>query len=574
MLRQDQSRGGYRVAKAAHESVCQDTGPEYNRTMIFDMLRTGPQLPGRDSRQTARFLLLSFSIAFVFVLHTTLALSDDAAQARKKLDDEYIPFTPKKFFHYVFMNKVEIVDLFLEGGISRDAADAQGRGALHIAAGAEDGEILSLLLERGADVNQGDKNGTTPLCVAADDGHVDNVKMLLRAKADISALCGVDMNTPLHKAASDSHGSVVKVLIEAGAALETRNRVSNTPLHAAVRSNNKSVIQLLVEAGADVAAKNNSGETPLHIAVTRRSASMVKALLTAGAPLEARNARGATPLWLTANYDAAEMTQLLIEAGANPEAKASDGDTPMQIAEKARAARVIEILRNAPQVTLPPQTETSLPKAAAPSDDPKAELERLGFRLDTETFFNRLEAGDTRVVSLFLQAGFSPATQNEVGRTPLWEAIESKDLEMVTALIADGADPDEVGRDNRVLRGHPLEHGATSIMAAVNSGNIEILKLLVTAKADVSKVNDYKMGPLEIAATHGYAEMVEVLIAAGAELKGAGGHSILFGPVAQGRVEVVKILLQAGVKLGKDKKVLLDTAAKHPEIKALLSKAH
>lgn len=342
--------------------TCAKSGPEYNRNMIFEKFRTDPLQPGKNPRLDLRFVLLSLSMAFFFVLQTSLALGNDATKARKALDDEYIPFTPEKYLHYVFMNEVGIVKLFLDGGMAIDAVDVQGRSALHIAAGAEDGKILALLLDRGANVNLGDRNGTTPLCVAADDGHVDNVKMLLRANADIGAHCNVDKNTPLHIAASRDHGSVVEVLLDAGAVLEARNRLSNTPLHAAVLGDNKSVLQLLIKAGADVAAKNNSGETPLHLAVTRRMASMVKVLLAAGAPLEARNKRGATPLWLAANYDSAETAQLLIEAGADPEAKAANGDTPMQIAEKARSARVIVILRNASRKALPQQKKTSLPK--------------------------------------------------------------------------------------------------------------------------------------------------------------------------------------------------------------------
>lgn len=318
--------------------------------------------PQQFSRFDARFLFFALSLAVFLLLQTSLAVADDAAEARKKLDDEYIPFTPEKYLHYVFMDDVETVRLFLDGGMAIGSVDAQGRNALHIAAGTEDGGLLALLLDRGADVNLGDTNGTTPLCVAAEDGIVDNVKMFLQANADLAARCSSDRNTPLHSAASRGHGSIVKALIEAGADLEAKNRHANTPLHTAVSSDNKEVLQILLAAGADVAARNNAGETPLHLAVSRQEAGMVKVLLAAGAPLEARNARGATPLWLAANFDAAEMAQMLIAAGADPEAEASDGDTPMQIAEKARSARVIAILRDAPRKKVPPQSTSPLPK--------------------------------------------------------------------------------------------------------------------------------------------------------------------------------------------------------------------
>jgi ankyrin repeat protein len=331
-------------------------------TMIFERLLTLSRPPGSQKRPAVRFLLLSLGIAFLFALPAPSTWADDAAGARKKLDDEYIPFTPEKYLHYVFMNDAETVGLFLEGGMAVDAVDPQGRSALHIAAGLGDGEILDLLLAHGADPNLRDNNGSTPLCEASEDGHLDNVQVLLRARADIGPACGVDKNSPLHLAAAGGHGSVARTLIGSEAPLEAKNRLANTPLHAAIRSENRATLQLLIEAGANPAARNERGETPLHQAVTRGKADMVKALLAAGAPLEARNARGATPLWLAANYDALEIARLLLDAGADPGAKATDGDTPLQIAERVRSARVLELLRNVSRSTRP-QSTPSLPKA-------------------------------------------------------------------------------------------------------------------------------------------------------------------------------------------------------------------
>ncbi len=75
--------------------------------MNIDKLRAGFHLPGSGPNQNTRFLLLSFCILFTLALYPPLALGNDAIKARNMLNDEYIPFTTDKFWHYVFMNEVE-----------------------------------------------------------------------------------------------------------------------------------------------------------------------------------------------------------------------------------------------------------------------------------------------------------------------------------------------------------------------------------------------------------------------------------------------------------------------------------
>src|SRR4249920_3923202 len=75
----------------------------------------------------------------------------DAAKARKKLDDAYIPFTPQEFCSRVDRRDMKIIALFLEAGIDVNAAGDRGRTPLHVAAGLDDGvKLMPLLLKAGA----------------------------------------------------------------------------------------------------------------------------------------------------------------------------------------------------------------------------------------------------------------------------------------------------------------------------------------------------------------------------------------------------------------------------------------
>ena len=59
--------------------------------------------------------------------------------------------------------------------------------------------------------------------------------------------------------------------------------------------------------------------------------------------------------------------------------------------------------------------------------------------------------------------------------------------------------------------------GTTALHWAVRSDNLELVRLLLKAGADVRLANRYGVLPLTLAATNGDAAMVEALLAAGAD---------------------------------------------------------
>jgi ankyrin repeat protein len=174
----------------------------------------------------------------------------DAAKARKKLDDGYIPFTGAEFVQRAGSDDRKAVDLFIEAGIPLDSTDDRGRTALHAVADEADTKILAALLKAGASPNVADKNGTTPLCVAADRGVAANVTLLLQARADVTAHCGTDRRTALHEAAGADHANVAQLLVAAGAPLNARDRRFETPLIQAAGEAGGAALRVLLAAHA------------------------------------------------------------------------------------------------------------------------------------------------------------------------------------------------------------------------------------------------------------------------------------------------------------------------------------
>ncbi|TRX93685.1 hypothetical protein FHL15_005361 [Xylaria flabelliformis] len=91
----------------------------------------------------------------------------------------------------------------------------------------------------------------------------------------------------------------------------------------------------------------------------------------------------------------------------------------------------------------------------------------------------------------------------------------------------------------------------TPLHAASYSGNIGIMKLLLTAGADLGLQDDSGWAPLHLASYHGHSEAVKLLLKDGASigLQTNDGSSPLLISAAHGHAQVVKLLLDNGAML-------------------------
>ena len=206
------------------------------------------------------------------------------------------------------------------------------------------------------------------------------------------------------------------------------------------------------------------------------------------------------------------------------------------------------------------------PAAHADEASARARLAEDQVAFTAEAFLDAAASGDAERVGLFLEAGIDPAVANAQSQTALWLAVEHKQLPVLEALLAAGVAPNETNA--------PVgPYGKTIVMGAVDTGEAAFVRALVEAGADASKANDYEMPPLAEAARTGNVEMCQILLGAGADANAApAGFPLIYGPVNEDHPEVVKLLLEAGAKLGEHKQALLE-AAKTPEMRELLENA-
>lgn len=206
--------------------------------------------------------------------------------------------------------------------------------------------------------------------------------------------------------------------------------------------------------------------------------------------------------------------------------------------------------------------------AAARADQAsaRAKIAEARVAFTAEAFLHEVEAGNVERVKLFLEAGFDPAVKSAQSQTALWLAVERQHLDVLQALLAGGVAPNETNAP--VASG-----GKTIVFAAVDTGDAAYVRALVEAGANAKRANDYEVPPLAEAARTGNLEMCKILLAGGADPNAApAGFPLLFGPVNEDHLDVVRLLLESGARLGEHKETMLQSA-KTPEMRELLEGA-
>ncbi|MCB0330621.1 MAG: ankyrin repeat domain-containing protein, partial [Bdellovibrionales bacterium] len=180
--------------------------------------------------------------------------------------------------------------------------------------------------------------------------------------------------------------------------------------------------------------------------------------------------------------------------------------------------------------------------------------------------------GNVEVVSALLKLGANPNIADEgVGHTPLMRAIDTQFIEIAKTLLNGKADPNAKNQDGEsclmmaVQSGKPelvkaLVDGGADVNTSTPEGNtaalyaaqdgspnaLEMIKILGEAKANFN-VSNSSYTPLVYATEQGNVELVKALIAAGADVNG--------------KTQLGATPLQSAINYPEVLKILLDTKA-------------
>jgi ankyrin repeat protein len=450
----------------------------------------------------------------------------------------------------VYRSDREMTDMLIRAGAKPNVANVEGATPLWIASVNGDAGIIVSLVAAGADVNEQLPLGRTPLMVAARTGNVDAMKVLIDHGANVNAKETLRGTTPLMWAADEAHAPAVQLLIQSGANI---NAKSNPAPRQAPRPGGKSgdPRKALVAQAAALAAgqlapliSDTRGKSTNAQPTAQEAAAAVAAAAAAddagGADDAAAGGGGGrgrnqgppdggqlTALTIAARSNDLESVKVLLAAGADVNQTTGYGWSALLVATQNR-------------------------------------YYNLGAYL--------LDHGAD--VNLANKGGWNPlylATDNrniESGDYPVRRA-DMDHLDFIKLLLAKGANVNTPIKDSTesrtVFTGQWLdENGATPFLRASQSGDVELMKLLLARGADPKMTTVLGVNALHVASGIGWVEgityewspqqtleAVNLLLELGLDPNAQAdtGRVALHGAANKGRPEVVQALADHGAKL-------------------------
>ncbi len=300
------------------------------------------------------------------------------------------------------------IGLIVRSGRIVDMASVENFYPLHTAAESGAVETIEAMVAAGLGVDRIDLRWQTPLAVAAAAGEVEAVKALLRLQAEPKYKDDMGY-TPVDHAVWNGHDHVARLLEQHGADMDIFAL-------AGLGDMQRLKAQLTPE---NVHVRDRHRRTLLHWAAAGDQREVAKILMTMGADLDAKDIHGWTPLAASlANDGVGACAKLFISKGA---------------------------------------------------DLDKVPLTVIGRAL--------VEEADDRVyarpedIEYLLDAGANADAEPGNGMTPLFAAVLARNAEIVSALLARGADPNAPSL------------GWSPLHLAAGYGRVDIVQLLLAAGA-------------------------------------------------------------------------------------------
>ncbi len=337
----------------------------------------------------------------------------------------------------------------------------------------------------------------------------------------------------------------VKKLLDANPKLALHKKDQGyTPLHSAAQGRNVEIVKLLLDAKAEINAKAGTDEhTPLYLAAVGGSKDVVALLLDRGADVHAVTKHDRfTPLHRAAQRGRVEIITLLLDKGAKVDGgwqpKAFEPPiTPLQFAVRERHLDAARLL---------------LARGAT------VDASHLG--IGNTPIYDAVDQGDTEMVKLLLRKGANPKQEN-----PLFGALASGKMELIQLFIDRGAD---LKTDPRLLmyaaisgkkqmvelvlsKGFNIadaeNRGISALAYASQNGHLDIVRLLLEKGVDPNLIGTAFNSPLAVAAS---PEIAELLIKHKAKVNEPDRHGItpMLAAVLRGNRPLAELLESHGAK--------------------------
>jgi ankyrin repeat protein len=480
------------------------------------------------------------------------------------------------------------VRALIASGADVNAPQNDGATALHWAAFKSDVEMASALLRAGANPRAASREGVTPLWLASINGDAPMIRALVAAGADPNEALPLGRR-PLMVAARTGDVEAMRALLDGGADPNAQETLrGTTAMMWAADEGHEAAIRLLIERGADVNARSHAAPRGRGPALGKANdprkavAAQVAAVKARQAGADAGQARGAADAGRGGRGGAGRGGGGRGGAGrggaAAADADADDDDAAANVVFRAAGTG------DGGQLT-------PLIYAARAND-----RESVKVLLDAGVDVNQqsgygwsalLVAAQNRYYALgayLIERGADVNLANKGGWVPLYLATDNRNIEngdypvrrpdmdhldFIRLLLDKGADVNHRVRDSSetrtVFTNQWLdENGATAFLRASQSGDLELMKLLLARGADPAIETALGVSALQVAAGIGWVEgitfewspqatleAVKMLLELGLDpnRQADTGRVALHGAAHKGRADVIQVLVDHGARM-------------------------
>ena len=413
-------------------------------------------------------------------------------------------------------------------------------------------QLCKRLLAAHADPNASGGLYRTPLLAAANNGHGNVVELLLNAKASPNR---TKRGESLRAAASRGYDKIIESLLSHGAGVDI-NAISlgqSTALASAARNGHEKVVQILLHAGADSGRydrKTGIGP-PIVEAALHGHDTVVRQLLPSSPPfgiyeatiaaasnghenvvrllVEAKIERELA-LTCAARVGAHDLVSRLIHEGAGINVEPRRGVTPLESAITGGHLLIIQQLIAEGASYEPGMVSLAVANGHTCVVQHLIQQYPHGSVILSKSLVIAVKKGLKSIVELLLDNGADIETQDSRPGWPLRAAVASGNLDLLKLLLERGANINSDGGQGNSLR------------CAAYDGNLQVIQYLIEYGA-----NPKLDGALQDAAMNGHIPVIEELLAVGANINSRGQMgSALDCAITGGHPDTVRLLLERG----------------------------
>ncbi|XP_061878058.1 ankyrin repeat and SAM domain-containing protein 6-like isoform X2 [Entelurus aequoreus] len=356
-------------------------------------------------------------------------------------------------------------------------------------------------------------------------------------------------NTGLQFASASGHEHLVRFLLRKGASVDSRNNYGWTPLMQAVRFGHLAVSHILLENGADMNGRNRLGASVLTMAARGGHTHVAKLLLENGAYVD--------------DYDHLSDAAEVVSNRNNNNSAAFEGcagvrdfmdiTALMAASQHGHESSVRLLLDWGSDVTFAQKTTCWGPLMAATlsgkqlvergaDPDRVNVLSKTPFELAMQLKHTNIKAYLDSITTV------RPKTDDERRRPDVFSALKLGNSQLVKEILEE--DPTQVNSSN--------QEGASPLMIAAVSGQLEVVQLMVDKKADVDKQDGVHGWTALMQATyHGNKDVVKYLLSQGADvnLRAKNGYTAfdLVMLLNDPDTELVRLLASVCMQVDKDR---------------------